>query len=85
MLDTGYVKYGVKNFWFDASEPETPEDFAWAPDTVAPPDTNTPAVAPPGANSGSTSTTVTTQGNTTTGPVQRSLTRATQQLASAVG
>ena len=23
MLDTGYVKYGVKNFWFDASEPES--------------------------------------------------------------
>jgi alpha-glucosidase (family GH31 glycosyl hydrolase) len=23
MLDSGYVKYGVKNFWFDASEPES--------------------------------------------------------------
>ena len=23
MLDSGYVKYGVRNFWFDASEPES--------------------------------------------------------------
>ena len=23
MLDSGYVRYGVKNFWFDASEPES--------------------------------------------------------------
>eukprot|EP00040_Diaphanoeca_grandis_P033279 m.203534 g.203534 ORF g.203534 m.203534 type:complete len:829 (-) comp32854_c0_seq3:137-2623(-) len=23
MIDTGYVKYGIKNFWFDASEPES--------------------------------------------------------------
>lgn len=23
MLDTGYIKYGIKNFWFDASEPES--------------------------------------------------------------
>jgi hypothetical protein len=21
-LDTGYINYGVRNFWFDASEPE---------------------------------------------------------------
>ena len=27
MLDTGYVKYGVKNFWFDASEPESLANF----------------------------------------------------------
>ena len=27
MLDTGYVKYGVKNFWFDASEPESLAHF----------------------------------------------------------
>ena len=27
MLDTGYIKYGVKNFWFDASEPESLAHF----------------------------------------------------------
>ena len=23
MLDTGYVNHGIRNFWFDASEPES--------------------------------------------------------------
>lgn len=27
MLNSGYVKYGVKNFWFDASEPESLANF----------------------------------------------------------
>jgi alpha-D-xyloside xylohydrolase len=49
MLDSGYVKYGVKNFWFDASEPENLRDFGGQNQGKDGPPLETPLGQPQGA------------------------------------